>query len=60
LIRGAERIDDLESERAQLVAELEQLEEEQRTLDLRDPHATDAFERRIAALRCRIARLRSP
>jgi hypothetical protein len=41
----------------QMMAELDRLEQQQRTLDLYDPSAVDECERRIEALRRKIKRL---
>jgi hypothetical protein len=41
----------------QLLEELDRLQEEQQTLDLRDPHAVDECQRKIDALRQKIKSL---
>jgi hypothetical protein len=53
----SERPDDEQPDFLQLMDELDRLEEEQRELDLRDPAAVDELQRKIDALREKIARL---
>lgn len=52
--------DDKDRQMLELMGELEQLEAEQRVLDLRDPAAIDRHQQRIDSLRQRIQRLTSP
>jgi hypothetical protein len=42
----------------QLLKQLDQLEQEQQTLDLSDAAAVDAFERKLATLRSNLERLK--
>jgi hypothetical protein len=46
--------EDKHAEHRRLLEELDRLEEEQRTMDLRDPHAVEACQRKIAELRKKI------
>ena len=53
----SERPEDERPDLLQLMDELDRLEDEQRELDLRDPSAVEAHQRKIDALRQKIARL---
>ena len=57
LIKRAGRIDELAARSRRLLAQLEQLEQEQRTLNLRDPGVIDEHQRRLESLRREIERL---
>lgn len=46
--------DSAESESRRLLAELEQLEREQKTLDLRDRRVIEDYQRRVQSLRSKI------
>ena len=50
----AERPDDPRTGFLQVLEELQRLEDEQRTVDLRDPSAVDALQQRIDALRQKV------
>ena len=53
----ADRPEDSRPGLLQLMDELQRLEEERRTLDLRDPAAVEDYQRKIDALRRKITRL---
>ena len=53
----SETRDDQRPDLLRLMEELDRLEEEQRELDLRDPAAVEQHQRKIDALRQKIARL---
>jgi hypothetical protein len=59
LRKRAEQNDDLESTSRRLLAQLDQLEREQRAVNLRDPDAVEEYRRRVESLKGQVKRLRS-